>query len=171
MQNKKRLPLYIKCLVLYCIPVVFMLTGCGNQVFYQNEISIPDGKWKIGNTLDYEFEIVDTSNRYDIYYTLTNTLDYPYSNLYVCYYLEDGQKQIQDTLLQNITLMNSVTGEPFGENYWGINRNYSHELLAVPAFKFKKAGKYVFRLKQYMRQDPIPEILNVGIKITVVKPL
>ena len=141
----------------------FLLTQCGRLPHYEKNIDLPQGDWVIKNQLVFKFNIADVQKRYNLAYNLRNTLKYPYSNLYVTYYLEDSKGKVIATELQNITLFDAKRGKPFGS---GLGDTFTHQ-LPIPTFqryKFEKAGDYTFKIVQYMRQD-LKGILSVGLRI------
>jgi len=142
----------------------FFIISCGEQdLVYEGNQELKNAKWFWQDTLTYSFEIQDTTKSYDIYYQIENGIDYPFQNLYITYYLENEKGEVVNKLLQNITLMDTKTGEPFGESNW--EGNFENQPLALEKIKFAKAGKYTFKVQQYMRVDSLPEIQKFGIKI------
>ncbi len=140
------------------------LISCGQERIYEKNYDISNEKWAIDSVYVFEFEIKDAKAKYNFFYNLRNDLLYPYQNIYVTFYLENNQKEVIDQELQNITLFDSKTGKPFGSGFGDV---YSHQ-LPIPKltnFKFPKAGKYTYRLEQRMREDPLPKIISVGLKI------
>ena len=59
-------------------------------------------------------------------------------------------------------LMDAKTGRPLGS---GIGDIYDHQFELLHDLKFNAAGTYKIILKQYMRKDPLPGILAVGIRV------
>lgn len=151
-----------KFLLLSLLPAVLSLAACDrDRVFEQNK-NIASNAWHIDSVATFNFEIADTSIAYDVYYNVRNSLDYPFYNLYVSYYLEDSTGKQLSTNLHEMELMDAQTGKPFGK---GLSNIYDHQFLALQNLKFPYAGKYTFKIKQYMRQDPLPEIYSVGIRV------
>lgn len=141
----------------------FWVVSCqdANVIFEENQ-SIKDGIWQREEPISLEFEVQDTSKKYDLYYNIRNELSYPHYNLYVTYYLHypDGKKI--DSLLMNILLFDKNTGKPFGKGTGGIR---THQLPAFENFKFSQKGKYKYVFKQYMRLNPLKGILSMGLRI------
>jgi gliding motility-associated lipoprotein GldH len=137
---------------------------CGALPHFEQNTEIPNGEWAIQNELKFKFKITDATQRYHIFYNLRNTIKYPYSNLYLTYYLEDSKGKVVSTELQNISLFDAKRGKPFGD---GLGDTFSHR-LPIPVFqryKFPKADTYTIRIVQYMRDNPLKGILTVGIRI------
>jgi gliding motility-associated lipoprotein GldH len=153
---------FFKYFLVFGLGILFFRCGSG-QVYEQNT-DLKNAHWFVDSVLVYQFEIKEVDSRYNLLYNIRNTLNYPYYNLYVTYYLEDSQGKQISTELQNITLMDAKTGKPFGS---GLGDTFSHQ-LEVPNltnFKFPKAGKYTFKIKQYMRQDPLVGMVSFGLRV------
>ena len=139
-------------------------TSCDNNRVFEQNIDIPEAQWYADSVLHFQFDIENVEANYNIYYNIRNSLLYPYYNMYVTCYLEDEQGKLLASELQDIQLMHSKTGEPFGE---GLGDIFSHQLPIerFQNFQFPKPGKYHFRVKQYMRQNPLPEVVSFGLRI------
>ena len=139
------------------------LSSCDKNRIYEQNIDIPDNNWKIEDVKEYSFDIKDTTKAYDIYFNVRNLLSYEYYNLYISQTLlgPDGNKIY--TRLHDMYLMDKKTGEPLGS---GTGDIFDHSFLAVKQQHFNKAGTYKIRLTQYMRKNPLPGIMAVGIKVS-----
>jgi gliding motility-associated lipoprotein GldH len=82
--------------------------------------------------------------------------------LYVTYYLLDEQGKQLSARLQELILMDATTGKPLGD---GLGDIFDHQIVSLQNYKFNKRGKYTFKIKQYMRQDPLPDIMSIGIRV------
>lgn len=144
------------------------LNACDSNRIFEQNVDITQTKWHKDSVLKFSFEITDTLSKYNFYYNIRNTVSYPFYNMYVTYYLVDSLDRRISSDLQNIDLMHSKTGKPYGD---GLGDIFSHQLLALPNVRFLKKGKYTFKLKHYMRRDPLPEIVSMGLRIEKVPPL
>jgi gliding motility-associated lipoprotein GldH len=146
------------------IPILlsFGLFSCTENVIYQNNIDFESGKWPSEFDADFIIDIADTAATYDLAYTLRNSLDYPYYNLYLQYQIKDSTGNTLDKNLQELILMNPKTGEPLGN---GFSKMYDHQFISVREYKFPVQGKYHFKVFHYMRHDTLPEIYSLGLKV------
>ena len=143
---------------------IFSLPACdSNRVFEQN-IDIQNNNWRIGDTKEFRFEITDTTKTYQVYFNIRNALFYEYYNLYISETLLDPDGQMVHTKLHEMYLMDKKTGEPLGK---GAGDIFDHSVLALKNQQFKKPGTYTLKLTQYMRKNPLPGIMAVGIKVVV----
>lgn len=139
-----------------------LLTGCNTNTVYSEYEDLEDGKWYINHAPAFTFRIEDTSQPYNIYYNLRNAISYPYYNLYLTRYLNDSTGRTIESRLDELLLMDAKTGEPNGD---GLGDIFDHKVLIKQNYRFPKAGQYTIRIKQYMRQNPLPDILSVGISV------
>ena len=150
-------------IALFSLQFLFFAVSCkDNGIIYEQTKDIDNGKWKVADVYSCGFKIEDISQNYDISYIIRNSSKYAFYNLYVTYYLEDDKGKIISSSLQNLQLLDAGTGEPFGS---GLGDLYEHEITALAKFKFPQKGNYKFKVKQYMRQDPINEIFTVGARV------
>jgi gliding motility-associated lipoprotein GldH len=135
-----------------------------NTVYKQHE-DIEDGKWFLKNEPTFTFEIADTTQRYNVHYLVRNSLAYPYYNLYIKRFLLDDKQKTIDEALNELILMDEKTGKPLGD---GMGDLFDHKIVALKNYKFSRKGKYSIKIRQYMRQDPLPEVLSMGISVEKV---
>lgn len=138
------------------------LLSCTENVVYQNNIDFDSGKWPMESNTDFVFVVKDTSVSYNLAYTLRNSLDYPYYNLYLKYQIKDSTGNTIDENLQELILMNPKTGQPLGS---GFSKMFDHQFISVRDYKFPAPGKYHFKVTHYMRHDTLPEIYSLGLKV------
>ena len=170
MNNKQKLVKFFKKTLIINSILVFSVwvLSCDNHSIFKSYVDLKDTNWYVKNIPSFTFEVRDEKVPYNIYLLIRNTSQYPYNNLYVTRYIygPDG-KQINNRL-EEVTLFNSKTGKPFGQ---GLGDIYDHKVLSTRNFKFPKKGKYTIKLKQYMRQDPLPNVMSVGISVEKLLPL
>ncbi|KAA3437190.1 gliding motility lipoprotein GldH [Rufibacter hautae] len=145
---------------------LFLANCDANRVFEENQ-DIENNQWPVALAPKFEFEITDTTQQYNVFLNVRNAIQYPFYNLYLRHYLigPDG-KQI-NTMLHEMYLMDPKTGEPRGN---GTGDIFDHRFRALKNVRFPQAGKYQLKLNQYMRQDPLPGIMSVGIRVEKVAP-
>jgi gliding motility-associated lipoprotein GldH len=61
-----------------------------------------------------------------------------------------------------MTLMDPKTGEPRGS---GTGDIYDHQILALRNQRFAQPGNYTITLEQYMRQDQLPGLMAMGVRV------
>lgn len=135
------------------------------RVFDQNH-DLPSKSWYIDSVQTFTIPIQDASIPYHVFINVRNSSSYPYYNLFLRYSLTDSlQKELKTQQLE-LLLMDPKTGKPEGK---GLGDIYAHQFGLLNNFRFPKAGTYTVKLKQYMRQDPLPEIYSVGVRVEHVE--
>ena len=154
--------------------IVFTLVSCGDDArFFEKNIDIVDGEWSRDTIIDFDFEIKDTSAKYHLVYTIRNTANYPYYNLYLESELVDSTGLIIDTFENEVYLFDASTGKPFGDKSSLLNSSigdfYDGRYLCQSYYKFPRPGNYNLAIKQAMRDTRnLPEFIAVGLRIEKV---
>ncbi len=138
------------------------LAGCDpNRVFEENT-DFPNNSWDVQRKPAFTFAIADTAARYDVYFDVRNASVYPFYNLYVKATLTGPAGPVGAPLLHQMLLMDPKTGEPRGS---GTGDIYDHQVLALPRQRFARPGNYTLTLEQFMRQDQLPGLMAVGVRV------
>jgi gliding motility-associated lipoprotein GldH len=145
--------------------ILIFFTSCDKYRIYETNHEFKEKKWSSDSVIVFEFEVADTNLRYNIIYNVRNTLNYPYYNLYLKYKLLGENKKLLSEDLQEVQLMDSKTGEPFGS---GLGDIFDNKFYALKNLKFKK-GKHKFKIQHYMRKSQLNEILSFGIRVEKTK--
>ncbi len=141
--------------------------ACDPNRVYEHYHDIPKNQWFIDSVQTYTFTIEDPAIAYNVYYNVRNSISYPYYNLFVTYSLTDKQGKQLSSQLQELMLMDAKTGKPLGD---GLGDIFDHQVISLSNYKFPAKGTYTFKIKQYMRKDPLPEIMSMGIRVEKVNP-
>ncbi|RSK35379.1 gliding motility lipoprotein GldH [Hymenobacter metallilatus] len=144
-----------------------LLGACNpNEVFEKNtDLKSPAGEpyvWAVQDKPTFEFDIPDTTQRYNVYFNIRNAADYEFYNLYVRHTLTGPDGRPISRQLHQMLLMDPQTGEPRGDGSGDI---FDHRFLALPNQKFSQTGPYKIMLEQYMRQDQLRGIMAVGVRV------
>ncbi|NML67811.1 gliding motility lipoprotein GldH [Hymenobacter sp. RP-2-7] len=151
---------------------VALLTACDpNRIYEENvDLKSPTGDpyvWDVQQRPAFTFNIADPAARYDVYFNVRNASGYGFYNLYIKHTLTGPTgRLVGPALLHQLVLMNPKTGEPLGS---GAGDIFDHEFLALRQVKFPRAGTYKLTLEQYMRQNKLPGIMDVGIRVEKMK--
>jgi gliding motility-associated lipoprotein GldH len=91
---------------------------------------------------------------------LRHTGDYKYSNIFILVHeISPEGKTITERKEVKLALPD---GEWLGK---GSGNLYSYQVLVKSKYRFAKKGNYVFQLEQNMRDNPLREVSDVGIRI------
>lgn len=133
---------------------LFTILACNTS----NLKELPDGLWASKSPLIFKFEIEDTTPR-TLIYKLHYTLEYPYQNHYLKFYLLSETDTLAEGL-ENIDLFDRA-GRPLGEKQFGGAYIQRHPLLNYP---FKRKS-YQLTCRQYMREDTLKGVRGVGLEV------
>ena len=152
-----------------CFFILVIITlGLGNScsdpgaVLDQNT-GIDNHNWSYANRVKYDVKIDDETIPYNLYINLRVTADYKYSNIFVLVH-RSGPK------LKGLTRYEVKLANPDGE--WlgeGSGNLYSYQVPLWQNFKFPAKGTYHFEIEQNMRDNPLHEVSDVGLRVEKAK--
>lgn len=135
---------------------------------FEKNRDIPHQEWQVDNRPSFELELApeDTAFYYNIYVNFRHTDAYPYNNLW---------------LLIRTFVPGDSTGTvrrvelPLADTYgkWlgnGLDDIFEHRIPIQQNALFPKPGTYRFSFEQNMRQNPLPSVMSVGLRIEKAAP-
>ena len=149
---------------MFLIPCALFLSACSSIDLYEKSVSIPGHSWKSGFKPSFTFTIKDTSSPYQVYFILRHNDKYNYNNIYINI---KTQQPGLDSIQQGSYDLELATDEK-GWLASGMDDIYEHRIPLTPAdrpFYFIKPGDYTFTIEQIMREDPLKNVLNAGLRI------
>lgn len=152
---KKIIPIFV---------LTLLATSCIKIDQFEKTAQIPSREWFYNNSPSFTFHITDTTSLYNLYIVLRHTDAYNYNNIW----LRLGSKFPGDSVqFQNINL--TLANDAKGWDGTGMNDIFEvrKNISRGPA-SFKKSGDYTFSVSQIMRENPLENILNVGVRVEKV---
>lgn len=147
-----------KIIVAVCL--IASLWSCNKLDSFEQTVFFPQHEWTSNNQPSFQFEIKDTAARYNIYVVIRHEDSYHYNNLWLnVTTTAPGQKAITQKV--NLQLANNSAG-------WlgaGMDDVFDHRIRITNSPIQLKKGVYHFGLQQVMREDPLPALLNAGIRV------
>ena len=166
MKNIKKVKavFYSFCFLLF----TFYLSSCNQINVFEKDTTIPNHEWLYSNVPSFQFNVTDTVSKYHVYVVLRHTDAYRYNNIW----LNIGFQTPTDSLRKaqyEFTLGNDINGwEGTGmDDIWEVRKLITNGPLEY--FTFKIPGEYKFTIAQQMRENPLPNIMNAGIRVEKVK--
>ena len=138
-----------------------LLHSCTTTGVFEKNVPIPGHKWEGSYQPMIDFDLKDTTTTYNVYIVLRHTNEYSYNNLWVKAKVKEPGSQEWKSQQYDLLLANNDKG-------WlgtGMDDIFEHRILIQPETKFVKAGQYEYSIQQIMRDDPLPNVLNIGLRI------
>jgi len=158
-RRKAYLPINPGILFVLITTVSLWLTACTQLDVFEKNVVIPKNQWSNSLKPDFDFIIKDTTASYNLYIVLRHTDAYHYNNIW----LNLGTQSPSDTMrYQKFDLLLGTDAK--GWEGTGMDDVYEHR-STLAARQPLKAGNYTFTIEQIMREDPLQEVLNVGLRL------
>lgn len=138
--------------------------SCTTIDLYEKSVAIPGHSWKNDFKPSFTFTIKDTASAYQLFLILRHSDKYDYNNIYLNLKIKAPGQDTMQTARYDLQLANN-------ENGWlasGMDDIYEHRIPLTPTGQqsyFKKSGNYTFTVEQVMRENPLNNVLNVGLRI------
>jgi gliding motility-associated lipoprotein GldH len=137
------------------------LVACGDGAIYDSFVSIDKNGWHQDSVIVFEVTVSDTSNRFEIFLTVRNNQNYPYSNLFLFREIETkGGIEFRDTAQY---LLADRYGKWLGKGIGALRTNTF--IYRNQALRFTKVGIYTFTLQHAMRDELLVGIEDIGLRI------
>ncbi|MDB5285918.1 MAG: gliding motility lipoprotein GldH [Mucilaginibacter sp.] len=157
---------YLK--VLFCgliALVLFAAQGCTDpKTVIDQNTELPNHNWAYINRIKYNVKIDDETVPYNLYFNLRVTGSYRYSNIFVLFHQTSPGKKTATTRYE-YKLANK-DGEWLGS---GSGNLYSYQMPLRTQYKFPAKGVYHFEIEQNMRDNPLHEVGDVGLRVEKAK--
>lgn len=147
--------------------IIFLLNSCDSARVYEKNEDLENRFWLVSEKPAFEFTIHD-QQPYNLYCNLRNSVDYPYSRIFITYTLKDSTGSELKKEMINSFLFDEKTGEPLGSS--GLGDIYDQQLPLLKNYTFEKPGKYILQFEQFMRTDTLRGVLAVGTRIEKSTP-
>jgi gliding motility-associated lipoprotein GldH len=147
-----------------CILLLFLLQACTRIDLYERVADMPAQTWPGSFKPIFTFDIKDTTAPYQLFLILRHNNKYNYNNIWLNVYRKTPGGQVSKVPYELQLATN--------ERGWlaeGMDDLYEHRIPLTPpandSFYFNKPGPYTFTIEQIMREDPLQNVLNVGLRL------
>lgn len=147
---------------LQLLAVVIFLSGCIHINLFEKDTNIPGQQWHSRFSPEFSFDIKDTSSLYNIFIVIRHTDLYAYNNLW----LKIGREAPGDSI--HFENFNFSLATSKGWEGTGMDDIFEVRKLFASG-TFKKEGTYKFSISQIMREDPLPYIMSIGLRVERVE--
>lgn len=121
---------------------------------------INNRNWSYVNKVRVPVIIEDESVVYNVYINLRHTADYKYSNIFLLIRNQGPDGKVI-TVRKEFKLA-YPDGQWLGK---GSGNLYSYQLPFYANYRFPRKGKYLFEIEQNMRDNPLKEITDIGLRV------
>ncbi len=147
------------------ILTILAITSCAKIDVFEKNTPVPQHSWGYNFTPHFDFDITDTSSPYNLYVVLRHTDAYHYNNIWLNIGLQIPGDTLKHQRLELLLGSDARGWEGTGiDDIWEVRKSITNGPM-----KFKKPGKYFFSVGQIMRENPLSNIMSVGIRIEKVK--
>lgn len=140
--------------------LAFSLFACQSNVHYEKSYSFDQAIWSHVDTLDFTFQITDTTQLFDIALDVEHATDFPMQNLYVQFYTQFPSGQRLSKLV-SLELADKA-------GVWFGSCNADDCQVRIPlqngAF-FNEPGSYTITVEQYTRQADLRGVQSMGLAL------
>lgn len=155
------IPLKNKCsrLVYGLLFCLFFATAC--STIYDETQVLDQQTWKQGHVVEFEFDIQDTTQLYDVYLEVGHTTAYSYQNIYcwITTTMPDGTERSEQHSLELANAKGYWLGDCSGES---CQRRIPFIIQAA----FPYTGRYRIQFKQHSRQASLPAIEHLRLWVS-----
>lgn len=162
------------CLLIACS---LQLLSCTTIDLYEKVVPVPKHQWQSNFKPQFSFTITDTTVPYQAYVILRHNNKYKYNNIWVTLFAKASTDTTRKLSLE-LPLANKE-----GWLGTGMDDVFEHRVriggeieklgfvkMGAGGFYFVRPGEYTFSLEQIMRDDPLMDILNVGLRLEKKTP-
>lgn len=142
-------------LLLIC---ALFICSCTTVDLYEKDATIPGFKWKSSFKPEFTFAIKDTTVRYELFLVLRHNEKYNYNNIWINLYSQPPG----DTLHKAFFELQLANNEKWLAS--GMDDVYEHRIKLTDP-QYLKAGLYHFKVEQIMREDPLENVMDVGLRM------
>jgi gliding motility-associated lipoprotein GldH len=153
------------CILVPCaLCLLSYFSGCTTIDLYEKYVTIPHHSWQSSFKPTLSFRIEDTSAAYQVFFIIRHSEKYNYNNIYINLQTRQPGQDSTTSARFDLTLATQDKG-------WlgsGMDDIYEHRIPLTPSneeFYFRKPGEYQFTIEQIMREDPLRQVYNVGLRI------
>ncbi len=140
------------------------LVACRQINVYEKNTAIPQMEWSKDFTATGTFNIDDTLAAYKLFIVLRHTDAYTYNNIWLNVGLQPPEDSMYFQKLDLLLATDATGWQGTGMNdIWEVRK-----LLNGEPRRFKKTGQYNYKIFQVMRDNPLKNVMNAGLRIEKV---
>jgi len=167
-----KMPIKFDCLkrqtIFAATTLLLLFLGCKSAAVFEKTTAIPKFQWKADFPCEAEFDITDTAASYNIYLVFRHTDAYKYNNVWVnAGFQTPGKPMIFKKL--NFVISDERMSKWKGtgmDDIWEVRELFpADSLFSGNPTRFTNPGHYRFKLYHAMYDEPLDQVMNVGVRI------
>lgn len=142
------------------VMVSVLFTGCDKARVMEKNEDVKNFSWDYADVKTFEAEIADTSLTYNLYVNMRHAFTFEWRNAWV-----DIETVFPDgkTFHKRVNLpLSQPDGQWYGDC---LGDNCDIQVPIQSNAYFPQPGKYIFKLKQDMRVNPLNHVKSIGMRI------
>lgn len=136
------------------------MTACDKALLFEENLKIADAEWHREEKARFLFNVEDTTSTYDFFLNVRHGGAYPYKNLYLFTETRSPNGLLAIDTAQMIFA--DQAGRWMGKGIGGI---YDYQFKFKGGVEFPESGEYVVEIEQGMRDEVVPQLTDIGIRI------
>jgi gliding motility-associated lipoprotein GldH len=150
--------------IYFLLLLIHSFSSCQTVDLYEKNVPVPGHQWKSSFKPEFSFTVKDSAALFRPYFIIRHTEKYNYNNIWINFYY----RLPGDTIRKEMKEMQLASNEK-GWLASGLDDIYEHRIpLTDKPFKLKP-GNYLFQLENIMREDPLKDVLSVGIRMEKIQ--
>lgn len=151
---RNRFLLFTPCFFLF-------IFSCTRIDLFEKVTPIANHEWKSNYSPRFVFDIKDSLAFYQPYLILRHNDKYNYNNIWLHVFIKSPDNKVQKFQIEKVLATNTS-----GWLASGMDDIYEHRLpLTAAPIQLKQPGRYIFTIQQVMREDPLENIMDVGLRL------
>lgn len=145
---------------LLSVSLALLLFACGENFHYEKTYTPAEEVWSYEDLLVFDFSIPDTTGRYTFYLDLVHSVDYPFQNLYTRIVTRYPDQEPRTDVL-SLELSNEL-------GLWQGKCRGAYCRVRIPLQTraiFETPGDYQLSFAQHTRQDSLPGLRSIALRI------
>lgn len=137
-----------------------VLSACTSSSVFDRNVEINHQSWSNNDVKEFSVPISDSVSRYTLYLDTRHSLQYPFSDLALSVQVIHPDKQEKK---YRLTLQLAES-----DGRWkgtGSGNIFQNQVLFLKDYHFTDTGIYTFKVKPIMNLNPLPGIVNVGLRV------
>ncbi len=137
------------------------LAACGPINVFEKNVPIPNHEWESSFRPVITFDITDTASLYNVYVVIRHMNAYGYNNIWI----RGSVQEPGDTATKSQQYDLKLASDEQGWLGKGMDDIFEHRILIQERTRFRRSGEYRFTFEQIMREDPLQNVMNIGLRI------